>query len=473
MSKDKQNKTEDLLKQKLEKFELPVEDFVFDAIQTKITAPKRKQGVWFWAVLIGSVVPLLVALLFFFNPFGKSSIQDPGTIPGDTEINEPQSDAPYGIPKDEEPTENLESEKIPVDVKSNRPGENLPKSGQQSRVVVTSSSLASPANVFVKEPAQATTQNVLDEGASQLSSVEHTPDLTANSARQPETAVTQGAPDALVTDTVSSHESFENTAATNALRNNSTNSLPSDEPEKPGLVEAIVLNNSVDSADAVSEDKLLTDLISEEEVPGTLSKFSLQALGGVGFSYRILRSPANEELQTHKNDHERYGLTFSFGLGARYHISDALYVGVGLGYASYSERYDFHHDTISHSTVNTYNYIQVPLTLGIRLFNSKRLALYGQMGMVWNSLTEAQSSWVDPNSLSAVSHSNTGSKHPFQENTFQSTLGLDIAIKLNEHWQVNLIPSASIFLNSVYLQSTNLDQKPYSGSLNIGITRRF
>jgi hypothetical protein len=144
-----------------------------------------------------------------------------------------------------------------------------------------------------------------------------------------------------------------------------------------------------------------------------------------------------------------------------------------VGYASFSERYAFHHDVITHETTNTYNYFQVPATVGIRLFESKRFLLNAQGGMVWNVLTEAQSSWVDPNDLQAVSHSNVGAQHPFQENTWESILGLEIAFKINPRWQISLIPSASIFLNSVYQESTNLDQKPYSGFVNVGILRRF
>ncbi len=476
MNENKPNNEEDLLKQKLEKFELPVEDFVFEAIQTEVApaSSKPQKGIWFWTVLIGSVVIVFVGLLFFLGPFDEPAAQDPGKTPGNVEVNEPQVAVPYGTTENEAPVTSLQNNKV-------QEGEDVEPSGPQSekgkaklepatqpRALGTSEILASSANVPQKESTQAAGQNALSQKASDGSSGQDIPDLKEHSSglENPEkNALTGEGTSILGTGMVVDRHLPDEIAVTDTLRNNSANNFPS-QPEPEGSGEAVVVDNPTDSTGISGEGLRL-----EEKAPTT--KFGLQAFGGVGFSYRILRSPANEALQAHKNEHERYGLSFSFGLGGRYYFTDALYAGAGFGYASYSERYAFHHDSISHSTANTYNYIQVPFTLGVRLFERDRLALYGQVGIVWNVLTEAQSSWVDPHSLSAVSHSNTGPMHPFQENAFQSTLGLDIAFKLNAHWQVNLMPNASIFLNSVYLQSTNLDQKPYAGSLHIGVTRRF
>ncbi|HBF18975.1 MAG TPA: hypothetical protein DDW81_02695, partial [Cryomorphaceae bacterium] len=189
------------------------------------------------------------------------------------------------------------------------------------------------------------------------------------------------------------------------------------------------------------------------------------AQGGVGASYRILHIKPDEDLQTHKNKHERSGLTFNYSIGVRYRLNPKIYIATGLGYASFSERYAFHHDVINHTTVNTYDYLQVPVIVGLRIWHSKNIALHGQLGVVWNSLTAAQSSWVDPDNLTAVSHSNHGSQSPFQGNTFEGIGGFDLSYAINDRWKIHLMPQASIFLNSVYLNSTQLEQRPYAGTL--------
>lgn len=545
MSEDStKNSNEDLLRQKLQGFEMPVEDFVFEAIEAQIVPPppKRKRGILFWATT-GTALLVLLALALIFNPFNESATPDFDTLPNNSEINQPQPAASNKVLEDEEFSADHQSDRNQPDTiktknAQNIKGEDALKSRQQSQATVIPNTSVMSANDASQEPENPQTINTLNGGLAERSSLQDTPDLvmkspssqnptknsstegtlsspvigigkesqstkdltsadelqnspakslSSNDAETPDLAANspssqnptnnasvQKASDIPIAEATRDNTSAKDLTAVDALQDNpAVNSISEEIETSDDVAEAIAVNDSLNAQDILDNGNLPTSINPEQVASTKASKFSAQVFGGGGFSYRILKSAANEELEIHKNDHERSGLSYSFGLGVRYHINEVFYTGLGVGYASYSERYSFNHDLIAHSTANTYNYLQVPLVLGVRLLDAKRVALYAQIGLVWDHLTEAQSSWVDPNSLMAVSHSNAGQQHPFQENAFQGTFGFDVAIKLNNHWQLNLMPSAGIFLNSIYLQSTNLDQKPYSGSLNLGITRRF
>lgn len=475
---NKKNSGDEFLKQKLEGFELPVEDFVFESIEAEIspvaTPSKRKRGVLLWAIA-GAMLPILITLLVVFNPFETPSLEN-----SNNELEKIEStESELKLLRKDTSALKVASEKNRLNnikPNNNQEGaeENLSNIKQTTRSTAAFNTLGQPAIVSTKKMKQATILNGSDKGLLNLSPNQNNQNIAENLSESQNIT-----PNSLASNlngqanAVKDKTSEKASAIADASNDNATNSIASYEATVPNLAE-IVEPTSLDTSDVVNENTNFSNnvIAPKEEIPA-LSKFSLQALAGMGLSYRTLKNPAYKDLEIHKNENERYGVTYSLSLGAKYYINDVFYVGVGFGYASYSERYNFQNPTVSHSNINTYNYIQMPLTLGVRLFNTKRLALYGQMGMVWNSLTTAQSSWIDPTSLSPIGHSSMDQNHPFRENAFQSIIGIDIAIKLNNRWQLNLIPSANLFLNSVYLNSTNLDQKPYSGFLNIGVSRRF
>lgn len=480
MNEDKQNSTDDQLRKKLEGFEMPVEDFVFDAIEAEIAPPppERKRGLWFWVMMIASITGVLLASVFVFNPLrGNRAEEKPVDSIDQTEISNTNTEPSKGqLTNDTGIAERQKDQFEPV--KQAKPlSAGTSESKEASRSTISSDFSVSTSvpltNTSISQDTKAnlsksTIKQPISNNASDKTDDLSRPQDVLNNAINEEAITTPVATALIEKEPGNGQVSPGITAKDPGVP--PLQALPEDpispaDPDKP-------LDFSNQQDDTTNNLPLPAIPTPDRESTGS-SRFSIQLHSGVGFSYRILRIAPNQDLQVHKNDHERSGITFNAGLGVRYAFNERWYVMAGLGYASYSERYGFQHDIITHSTANTYNYIQVPLAVGGRIASFKRIDLYGQAGVVWNSLTDAQSSWVDPDALVAVSHSNSGPSHPFQENTVQATLGLDLALNLNQRWRIHFIPTASIFLQSVYLKSTNLDQKPYAGSLNVGISRRF
>ncbi len=457
--KEQKNTTEDLLRQKLEGFELPVEDSVFDNIQSEINhvpEPAKKKGGG-WRLLLGALLALIgIVLIGLFYPFNTTQEQtaEPPVDSAVQEESQPIQNTPesYQVDtKEKSPSGLSRNGELPVNQKI-APAQKDREGGQASRTFKSTVPLqaSSPNIVSARVPTGnkgSVAQNtaLINNTAPVLKEYEESKEPMAASPSSLKTSV----------EAEKKRESTQNTASAQPPEKLVANGSPaiSNDTLNPNYLPV----NKTDFATDVSDRK----------------RFEIMARGGLGFSYRILRIKPDEDLQTHKNQHERSGLTFNYTLGLRYHFHPKMYLSSGLGYASFSERYAFHHDVINHTTVNTYNYLQVPLIAGIQLWQYKNTILYGQLGVVWNSLTTAQSSWVNPHNLEAVSHTNDGSEHPFQKNTFEGLAGFDLAFSLNERWSIHLMPQAGIFLNSVYLQSTQLEQKPYAGSINIGVSRKF
>ena len=203
------------------------------------------------------------------------------------------------------------------------------------------------------------------------------------------------------------------------------------------------------------------------------SKFGLMLTGGVGSSFRFLKGNSIADLISHKNDHETYGNTYDFGIKLHCNLNARLFARVGLHYKFYSDKYDFQHDLITHTTKNDYQYLQVPLTLGWRFFMTNRQSLAFVGGAKWNRLYSAQSSWVDPASLNPVAHNHEGSETPFRKSTIGIIGKLDYQFKLNANWAVHLMPSVDVFTTSIYKRVTDINQRPYAFNVDLGLTYQF
>lgn len=203
------------------------------------------------------------------------------------------------------------------------------------------------------------------------------------------------------------------------------------------------------------------------------SRWSLMAYGAVGVSYRTLSGNQAQLLVDHRNTHESRGLSINAGLAANIDISSKLFVRAGLAYAEYQEKYSFHHDVISHETVNDYNYLQLTASVGTVLFGKERskFALLG--GPKIGRLLNAQSSWVDPSSLNAVAHSSGQNNQPFQHWTAALNVTLEYQLtftpRITGHAQLSLDGN----LNSTYKKSTLLTQRPYALLFGLGVRYGF
>lgn len=482
--KEKEGKhtTEDKLKQKLEGFELPVEDFVFKNIQAEInpgsTPADSKNSRW---KLISVFLLLLVGIILvsLFYPFKSGPGIDEEIAPVNKENQESRFAAPISA--------NSEGRLGKETSKAASP--EIPEGTQATSVASPETNAASKNSEEVHELKgnRAAPSDTTNTSTAVVLPENDKPGVTKNTSVTDAPLLTEieGKPENETRDPVKNEE-FNTVPLAGDVE---TMGLATEQTDTQAKDETITEVESVETSTTEVEDnnsalsELPPDSLQEALNSGELSdrekqynpasKFLLITQAGVGLSYRLLQIPPYHDLQVHKDEHETSGLTFNYSLGVRYDLRDNLYLASGIGFAQFSEQYEFHHDVINHTTTNTYSYLQVPVTLGIRLWQSEKFSLYGQVGVVWNNLTSAHSSWVDPEDLTAVSHTNNGPEHPFQKNTFEGMAGLDLAFSLNQKWRIHLIPQGGLFLNSIYIQSTNLEQKPYAGSINLGVSRRF
>lgn len=201
--------------------------------------------------------------------------------------------------------------------------------------------------------------------------------------------------------------------------------------------------------------------------------FTLLFHAGLGESFRILNSGVHHDLISHKNDHESYGNCFEIGLDAQFKISKRFIGRTGIGYKFYSDKYDFQHDLITHTTRNDYQYFQMPFLLGFKALGRSKSKLFILGGVKANFLFSAQSSWVDLAALAPVAHSNNSTNSPFRNVTGAINMGLDYNYELTNQIRLHLIPSAETFVNSVYKRNTEINQRLFSFNLDVGISYTF
>lgn len=222
---------------------------------------------------------------------------------------------------------------------------------------------------------------------------------------------------------------------------------------------------------ALDKDELSANVVIEE-IPKA-NRFSVILTGGIGSSYRTLESDVFHSLVDHKDSHETFGRAYKFGLQFEWKATERLFLRSGLLYSRYSEHYEFHHDVISHTTDNDYNYFQIPIIAGVQLANFKRSNIGVLPGINWNFLHSAQSSWVDPALLTPVVHSNADEVTPFRVATMGFSLALEYKWQINERINFHLSPGVDGFAHSVYKRNTELVQRPFAFNGSLGLSYSF
>ncbi len=203
------------------------------------------------------------------------------------------------------------------------------------------------------------------------------------------------------------------------------------------------------------------------------AKWQIKVHGGVGMSYRQLNSHSSHQLVEHRNQHEKSSMAYQVGIAGFYRITKRSAVGVGIGYAEYSEGYAFHHDTIQHETRNKYDYIQLNAYYRHTVIRKNRFELSVLGGAKFGRLHNAESSWVNPSDLQAVAHSSETTQGAFTKWTTAGSLAIDAEFKATRHLSIHLQPTFDAFLNSCYTQESTLHQRPYALLLDLGLSYNF
>ncbi|MCC7453668.1 MAG: hypothetical protein IT222_05845, partial [Crocinitomix sp.] len=374
------------LRAQSQEFQLPVDDFVWDAIEAGIAEPpQRKKRGLIWLFIFAGLLTTSLVLAFFSQNFSEknqtarlNSSKNILTKSDPSSFNQiiSQQNEIESLVVDEKASaiytahfaqnqlnknKTSNQEKTKVESHSSTSWGQVKKYSSESGSLIKNDPL--PSEKIETTPTINLAENQLENSQNQ-DSIESTAD-DANDA------------DVLVAEKSDSTKNDEN-----------TNNVP--QPDSTKIVAKT----------------------AKEKLP-----FKLLAYGGLGESFRTLKSDSQTLLVDHKNAHETYSACYELGLLADFGLSQTLFIRTGVSYKFYSEKYDFQHDLITHRTKNDYQYFQVPLRLGWNVLQTKRSTLGLIGGIQANVLFSAQSSWVDPTSFTPIAHNTLGTSSPFRSMT--------------------------------------------------------
>jgi hypothetical protein len=431
------------LRAQSQEFQLPVEEFVWDAIEAGIAEPPQlKKPGFIWLFILAGLLATSLVLAFFIQNFSEKN--QTARLNHSTKNLLTKSD-PSSV--DQIVSQQNESESLVVDEKAsavytahlaqNQLNKNKTSTQEKTKVESHSSTNWGQVKKYSSESGSLIKNDPLPSDK-----IETTPTINL-AENQLENSQHQ--------------ESIESTTEdgddADVLAAEKSDSTKNDEN-----------TNNVPQPDSTQ----IVAKTSKDKLP-----FKLLAYGGVGESFRTLKSDSHSLLVDHKNAHETYSACYELGLLADFGLSQTLYIRTGVSYKFYSEKYDFQHDLITHRTKNDYQYFQVPLRLGWNVLQTKRYTLGLIGGIQANVLFSAQSSWVDPTSLTPIAHNTLGTSSPFRSITGAVNFGIDYSFLFAKKWRFHVIPSVDRFAFSVYKRNTDLNQKPYSFNIDVGFSFSF
>jgi hypothetical protein len=423
------------LRAQSQEFQLPVEEFVWDAIEAGIAEPpQRKKRGFIWLFILAGLLTTSLVLAFFIQGAGEKNQF--------ARLNQ----STLGLVNKSNPT----TSNVTIDTVNTAESDN----DETSIVAVSNAQLAQNRGNQTKNSEN---QKIKSDGITKNNSSK------SNEAHKIETLA-------------------GNELAVVSKENNTNPTLKDNDPgvdSAPEITPVVPDDLAEEISDSTKNDENTTSIhqpdstqiiakISKDKLP-----FRLMAYGGLGESFRTLKSDSHSLLVDHKNAHETYSACYELGLLADFGLSQTLYIRSGVSYKFYSEKYDFQHDLITHRTKNDYQYFQVPLRLGWNVLQTKRSTLGLIGGIQANVLFSAQSSWVDPTSLTPIAHNTLGTSSPFRSMTGAVNFGIDYSFLFAKKWRFHVIPSVDRFAFSVYKRNTDLDQKPYSFNVDVGFSFSF
>jgi len=436
------------LNERADQFEMPVEDFVWDAIESDLFPQSKRRGLFFW--LKTSIGLLFIGLLaaasiVLFTPSKDVLSQQKMVRENENKLHVSQhkfTEKTTTFEKDQSELGDNHVQSTSLEAESTQNKQTAPHFTTNKSQPFTQRS----------SPILYTTLNKNQETATQNERAALNKQDEQENARRSEELEGEAA------------------ASNQEMLDTDRVDVEKDPPhaDAEAAIEFVDTTNRNVGIDSIHE----TDY-QAENAPNNFSRFSILLRGGIGESFRILTSSSHQELIAHKNDHETFGGCFNAGLDVQFKLNDRFILRTGLGYKFYSDKYDFQHDLISHRTRNDYQYIQIPLIFGYSLWSNKRSSLFLLGGGNANLLSSAQSSWIDPSLLIPVIHSSQGSGTPFRSITSAINLGVDFNTKIGDRFNLHIIPSVDSFINSIYKRETDLTELPYSFNFDIGLSYQF
>ncbi len=265
---------------------------------------------------------------------------------------------------------------------------------------------------------------------------------------------------------------------TQAKQSNRDN-VPSSDNSMPPVGEEQETVNAEPLAAYVATEEEAKDSTQSAGVPNMESeetarkKFSIDLLAGPSYNYRFLRVSDDQILENHKNDNETSLITYSYSASVSYALSSKFRINTGLTYLRMGEKYDYSSAHASHSALNRYDYVTVPLGVEYVLERPTRVNYLAGVGAQVSFLRSGESSWVNPHSFQAQAHDHTGSDSPFANQTLGLNAKIGLNYQLTKNMHFSLQEQAYLFTNSIYKSETGLNQRSYAFQTYLGLGYRF
>ena len=497
------NRNIDQLKNDAENFTIPVDDSVWSNIESEIVA-NQKTGSWFKKRYLLLLIPFIGAAGYLAYTAGDSgNVQESNDATlllaeeqalesdqGKAVFTEEQSvdvTSSNNVESADESNENSETSLasfVPnVAAASNQSNNNAGVSNESIQVeegIDEEEENTTANSIDSSTPVEIASTNINAETESdnklQVPVIKSTPVLSQTS--ETETTELETKEDSKVAaQSVASNQNDENLSEPipelQVAAENKINAISIDSDKANTTDQLPVVSDSIDPIDNNPKEKREEPVANDRVKSRFLDNFRVMPFVGYGMSNRKLSSKDLDELVTHKDDHESASTSNRLGLRLNYEFNNKSFVGAGLEYTSYGEHYNFQHDIVTHETDNKYQYMQVSLFYGQHIWGRKKHDLFALVGAKWSILDKAQSSWVDTEQLEVVSHNNRGLGQPFRNNTYVIFGGLEYQYQLSNRFRLHAFPVYDRFLSSVYNAQTDLDQKQFSMSLNVGLSFGF
>lgn len=443
------------LQERADQFEMPVEDFVWDAIERENFPKEKKRRSLFWWKLGASVFLIGLITSILTSQYG---IQDTTETTGEKTVVYKPIEQRSATNEASPPITQALTLANPVT--ADAPLKSQVSVDQKKSIVNSKDDNNNNNNENALDFSKANKPSSLKTDSDSPKSI-----LDSNSGRVAAESIELSS---------KTDSDFENSAVDTFESNISESNLPRADIQKSssskGETETV---SEKDSKNKVTNSTLPEEAILVDNDTKKDTRFAILIRGGFGESFRILSSNMHQDLIAHKNDHESFGGCFAGGIDFQFPLSERFILRTGLGYKFYSDKYDFQHDIITHRTRNDYQYMQIPLIVGYSVLNRPKSELLILAGGNANLLSSAQSSWVDPNLLVPVAHSSDSNNTPFRSFTGAITLGLDYNVQLSKNFRLHFIPSVDTFFNSIYKRETDLNELPYSFNMDVGISYNF
>jgi len=216
-----------------------------------------------------------------------------------------------------------------------------------------------------------------------------------------------------------------------------------------------------------------SSLVVDSDSASSSSNWSIDVLVGPSFNSRSLAVEGNRALETHKNENDRSAVTYNVEVDVRRRFGEKWSASLGFMALKVDEKYDFSSAAVNHSALNEYDYFSIPLAVQYALYQNKDVTLFVGAGGQYNLLSKGQSSWLDPIDFSEQTHNNRGSEHPFSESTWALNAQVGLRYAWSDRIDFLLQMRGMRFMNSIYKESTTINQRPYAFQPYVGLGVKF